>query len=216
MRATLAQLPVVRAHQKHLFIAADLSRLHKLEEKNEIRQELLQALSTLYALVNCAGITTHKLLCNEQEATISQVFDTNVVAPIALARLAYRPMLKVAKTQEKPVILNVSSLLSLTELTTPGTTIYAALKAAILGFTQSLAAELKGSVRVNSILPGLISETDMARGANQSLPKVSLSAVVDETIRLIKDKNANGQNVAVDGSGAHLLKTELVDFAKGP
>lgn len=212
LRDTLVRLPVIRPHQIHQYIVTDLSRFHELDEQNKARQELMQAFSSLYALINCAGATTYRLLCSEPQSTIPSVLATNVIAPIALARLAYKPMLKVAKAQEKPVILNVSSLLSFTEVTSPGTTIYAALKAAMLGFTQSLAAELKDLVRVNSILPGLISETGMARGANPNLPKVSLNAVVDEAMRIIRDTTINGQNVAVDQSGVHLLKTELVSL----
>jgi 3-oxoacyl-[acyl-carrier protein] reductase len=62
-----------------------------------------------------------------------------------------------------------------------------------------LAAELKGKIRVNSILPGLIQETNMGANANiDTIQKVSLEEVVKVTIDTILDESANGKHVVVD------------------
>ena len=44
-----------------------------------------------------------------------------------------------------------------------GSTIYAASKAGVLGFTKSLAQELAPRIRVNAIAPGFV-DTDMTKG----------------------------------------------------
>lgn len=121
--------------------------------------------------------------------------------------MAVKPMIKNLRQQGTPSILNISSVLSLTGLTTPGTTLYAALKAGILGFTESLAAELNGKVRVNAVLPGLVTETDMGKNATVGgkFPIVSLEEVVDSCVEVICDETLNGQYILADGKGFRSL-----------
>jgi 3-oxoacyl-[acyl-carrier protein] reductase len=64
-------------------------------------------------------------------------------------------------------IINVSSGLAFRGGN--GSTVYAASKAGIIGFTKSLAQELAPRIRVNAIAPGYV-DTDMTKGtcsANQ-------------------------------------------------
>ena len=62
-------------------------------------------------------------------------------------------------------IINISSGLAFRG--GKGSTIYAASKAGILGFTKSLAQELAPRIRVNAIAPGYV-DTDMTKGATQA------------------------------------------------
>jgi 3-oxoacyl-[acyl-carrier protein] reductase len=150
-------------------------------------------------LINCAGITNHKLLPRLSDQDIITTLNLNLTAPILLSKMCFKPLLHSNKGSSfTPTIINISSILA-TSSTIPGTSVYAASKAGLLGFTSSLAAELKGKIRVNSILPGLIQETNMGANANiDTIQKVSLEEVVKVTIDTILDESANGKHVVVD------------------
>lgn len=60
-------------------------------------------------------------------------------------------------------IINISSGLAFRG--GKGSTVYAASKAGVLGFTKSLAQELAPRIRVNAIAPGYV-DTDMTKGAS--------------------------------------------------
>lgn len=216
LKTNINSLPVIASHQRHSYIRCDLQELLNDEDpdsKSRLNNELINCLSDVSILVNCAGITTHKLLPRISRDEIVYTVSLNLIAPIILSKLSYRPMMKVAsklKTSldsgsfKKPIMLNISSILSMTDSTLPGTTVYAALKAGILGFTKSLAAELKGKIRVNALLPGLIVGTQMGSDAmiddsELKSKTVSLDEVVDKAIEVISNDSINGQNVIIDG-----------------
>ena len=100
--------------------------------------------------------------------------------------------------KQNPSILNVSSVLSLTEHVLPGTSVYAASKAGLLGFTKSLSNELKGRIRVNALLPGLVKETDMGMNVNSGLEQVSLDEVSNKAVQVLSDLSMNGECVVVE------------------
>lgn len=195
-------------YQEHKFVTYNLLDLaHGKEPENH--SFLLEALNESSILVNCAGTTTNTLLARAPERSIIDTIDTNLVAPIILSKLAIKPFTKIGKLQkQKPVIVNVSSVLSFTGLSSPGTTVYAALKAGLLGFTKSLANELRGSIRVNSVLPALVKETDMGKKApaGNSFPVIQMKDAVDNAIELVTDESLNGQLLIADGKGHRFLE----------
>lgn len=188
-------------NQDHKYISYDLLNLARGEEPDN-HSFLIEALKTSNILVNCAGMSTHTMLAKAIDDSVRETIGLNLLAPILLSKLAIKPMLKLAKLQEtRPTILNVSSMLSLTGLAAPGTTVYAALKAGLLGFTQSLAYELNGKIRVNAILPSLVTETDMGRLAalQGRFPTIPLQVVADASVDLICDDSLNGKLMVADG-----------------
>jgi 3-oxoacyl-[acyl-carrier protein] reductase len=106
-------------------------------------------------LVNNAGITRDNLLMRMSEEDWDAVMNTNLKGAFLFTRALTRSFVK----QRSGRIINVSSISGL--MGNPGQCNYAASKAALIGFTKSLARELASRhITVNAIAPGFI-ETDM-------------------------------------------------------
>jgi len=107
------------------------------------------------ALVNNAGINLDRILATTHPDEVHKVILVNLEATILLTRLVVRNMIQGSGAS----IINVSSVIGHRGI--KGTSVYAATKSALIGFTNSLARELgPRNIRVNAILPGYI-ETDM-------------------------------------------------------
>lgn len=200
LQQNLDQL-VCTQSQTHNIVAFDLADFARGKEACALGYvSLVENLKLATYLVNCAGVATYSLLTKTPHETITNVIDLNLTSPIILSKIALDPMMRLLrKTKVVPCILNVSSMLSTTGLTAPGTSAYAALKAGLLGFTESLAAELNGKIRVNAALPVLVKETDMGRAASDKLKTVPLSTVVDTCTKVLTDENLNGKFVPIEG-----------------
>lgn len=202
---TLDQLPT-DSSQKHDYLLYDLLKLYR-EAGTSKTEELTETLSQSSILVNCAGIANHNLLHKLSNEAVVNTLQLNLLSPILLSKIAIMPMIKhLRKTKIVPNILNISSMLSLSGVTIGGTTPYAALKAGLLGFTQSLLNELNGKVRVNAVLPGLVPETEMGKTGSKSLPSVSLADVISTCEKIITDTDYNGDLIVADGKGFRKLE----------
>jgi 3-oxoacyl-[acyl-carrier protein] reductase len=114
-------------------------------------------------LVNNAGVTRDGLLMRMSDADWDTVLNTNLKGAFHFTRAFFRAFAK----QRAGRIINISSVIGL--IGNPGQANYAASKAGLIGFTQSVARELAGrGVTVNAIAPGFI-ETDMTSGLNAEL-----------------------------------------------
>lgn len=108
-------------------------------------------------LVNNAGITRDNLLMRMKPADWDAVIATNLNGVYYCSQAVLRPMIR----QRSGRIINISSVVGL--MGNAGQVNYAASKAAILGFTKSLAREVASrNVTVNAVAPGYI-ETDMTK-----------------------------------------------------
>ncbi|MCR4322381.1 MAG: SDR family oxidoreductase [Candidatus Brocadiaceae bacterium] len=129
------------------FLVCDLS-------KEENRKTLCESISEIWhdkidILINAAGIYSMEAIRNNTPDLWYQLMEINVIAP---ADLLSKLVLKLAKGA---VVVNISSVAGI--VATPGSSVYASTKAAILSFTRSAAAELaKRGIRVNAILPGMV------------------------------------------------------------
>ena len=106
-------------------------------------------------LVNNAGVTRDGLLMRMSDADWDTVLDTNLKGAFLVTKAFSRAMIKARAGR----IINVSSVIGL--IGNAGQCNYAASKAGLIGFTQSVAKELAPrGITVNAIAPGFI-ETDM-------------------------------------------------------
>ncbi len=125
------------------------------EQVKNIIDQISQKYGVIDILVNNAGITRDQLLMKMSEDDWDDVLNVNAKSCFNTSRAVVRGMMKARKGK----IINVTSVVGLTGNAGQGN--YAASKAAIVGFTKSLAKELgPRNIAVNCIAPGFIN-TDM-------------------------------------------------------
>lgn len=125
-------------------------------------QEILAELGQVDILVNNAGITRDGLLMKMTEEDWDRVMAVNLKSVYNTCQALARPMVKARGGK----IINISSVVGLTG--NAGQANYAASKAGMIGFTQSLAKELASrNITVNCIAPGFI-KTSMTDGLNDA------------------------------------------------
>ncbi|MGO8766176.1 MAG: 3-oxoacyl-[acyl-carrier-protein] reductase [Limisphaerales bacterium] len=126
-------------------------------------EKILAECGKVDVLVNNAGVTRDGLLMRMSDADWDAVLDTNLKGAFLLTKAFFRVFAK----QRAGRIINVSSVIGL--IGNPGQANYAASKAGLIGFTQSVARELASrGVTVNAIAPGFI-ETDMTAELSEVL-----------------------------------------------
>jgi 3-oxoacyl-[acyl-carrier protein] reductase len=111
----------------------------------------------IYGLVNNAGIGTAGLLSMTHNDAIVRTVQLNTVSPIILTKYVLRSMMN----ERAGRIVNVASVVASSGWS--GLAAYAASKAALVGFTRSLAREVGPlGITVNAVAPGFI-ETQLTR-----------------------------------------------------
>ena len=134
--------------------AADFEAAQKLAD------DVINDFGSIDVLVNNAGITKDNLLMRMSEADFETVMKVNMNSVFNNTKAVLRPMLK----QRSGSIINLSSVVGVKG--NPGQSNYSASKAAIIGFTKSIALELGSrNIRCNAIAPGFI-ETEMTKALN--------------------------------------------------
>jgi 3-oxoacyl-[acyl-carrier protein] reductase len=118
-------------------------------------------------LVNNAGITRDNLLLRMKEDEWDAIMATNLKPAYRLAKAVLRGMMKARHGR----IIQIGSVVGSSG--NAGQVNYAAAKAALIGFTKSLAQEVGSrNITVNCVAPGFV-ETDMTK----DLPEASREAM---------------------------------------
>ena len=135
------------------------------EAAQKLAAAVMEKFGSIDVLVNNAGITKDNLLMRMSEADFDSVMKVNMKSVFNLTKAVMRPMLK----QKKGSIINMSSVVGVKG--NAGQANYSASKAAIIGFTKSVALELGSrNIRCNAIAPGFI-ETEMTESLGEQAVK---------------------------------------------
>jgi 3-oxoacyl-[acyl-carrier protein] reductase len=136
----------------------------------QLTKDVIDDFGSIDVLVNNAGITKDVLLMRMSEEDFDRLMAVNMKSVFNMTKFVSAIMLK----QKSGSIINMSSIVGVKG--NAGQSNYAASKAAINGFTKSIALELGSrNIRCNAIAPGFI-ETEMTE------------ALADETVKKWRDQ----------------------------
>jgi 3-oxoacyl-[acyl-carrier protein] reductase len=168
--------------------------------------QVSDTLGAVEILVNNAGITRDDLLMRMKPEAWDAVIQTNLKSVYLCSRAVLRGMLR-AKWGR---IINISSVAGV--YGNPGQANYAAAKAGVIGFTQSLAKEIGSrGITVNAVAPGFI-ETDMTAALGEDAAAAAVQQItlgrlgrpeeVASAVGYLASADASyitGQTIVVDG-----------------
>ena len=157
-------------------------------------------------LINNAGITSDQLFLRMKDSDWDNVINTNLNGVFNLSKIFIKNMVK----NRNGRIINISSISGL--MGNPGQVNYSSSKAALNGFTKSLAKELGSrNITVNSVAPGFI-ETDMTSYLDDSAKKDVIETIplkrlgkpedVAALVMFLASEEASyitGQTISIDG-----------------
>ena len=185
--------------QFHPFDLVDTSAMAALVSR--LRQEA----GPLYGLVNNAGLGTAGVLAMMRDEQIEALIRLNTLSPIVLTRHVVRSMM----SERAGRIVNISSIVAATGY--QSLSVYSATKAALIGFTRSLAREVgQLGITVNAVAPGFV-DTEMTReldrkqrdqiarrSALRRLPEAADIAAAVEFLLSDQARNITGTTLTVD------------------
>jgi 3-oxoacyl-[acyl-carrier protein] reductase len=165
-------------------VSLDVSDAGRVEE---VFTEVECRFGRLDALVNNAGVARDRLLPRMEEEAWSTIIDVNLKGAARCARAALGLMLPARSGH----IVNVSSFSALRG--NIGQANYAAAKAGLIGFSQSLAREVGPfNIQVNTVLPGVLA-TGMTAGMD---PERRNELVASNVLNRIGDADEIGRFIA--------------------
>ncbi|MDA9955337.1 3-oxoacyl-[acyl-carrier-protein] reductase [Gammaproteobacteria bacterium] len=157
-------------------------------------------------IINNAGITKDQLFLRMKDEDWDDVINTNLSSVFNITKAFIKSMVK----QREGRVINIASVAGL--MGNPGQVNYSSSKAAIGGFTKSLAKELASrNITVNSIAPGFISSdmTDALTDDQKSeiLNQIPMQKfgdpknIAELAVFLASEKGQyiTGQTISVDG-----------------
>jgi 3-oxoacyl-[acyl-carrier protein] reductase len=176
------------------------------ESAIKLAENVFNDFGSIDVLVNNAGITKDNLLLRMSEEDFNIVMKVNMNSVFNNTKAVLRQMLK----QKNGSIINLSSVVGVKG--NAGQSNYSSSKAAIIGFTKSVALELGSrNIRSNAIAPGFI-ETEMTGALDEEMVQTWRNAiplkrggspddVANLTLFLASDMSAyiTGQVINVDG-----------------
>jgi 3-oxoacyl-[acyl-carrier protein] reductase len=157
---------------------------------------LRREFGAIWGLVNNAAIGPSGVLATMRDRDIASAVHLNTLSPLILTKYVARAMLAGGGGR----IVNISSVVASTGYS--GLSVYSAGKAALVGFTRSLARELgPAGLTVNAVAPGFV-ETEMTQrldpGQREQIARrsalqrlVDPEDVADAVLFLLDDRSRN-------------------------
>lgn len=178
-------------------------------EWNDVKnmtEQVLKDWGKIDILVNNAGVTRDGLLVRMKEEDWNLVLQVNLHGTFHCTKAVLQPMTK----QRSGRIVNIASIVG--AMGNVGQANYAASKAAVIGFTKSVAREYASRmVTVNAVAPGFV-DTAMTQGLQQEVRDALLKQIplgrlgqpgdVAEAVRFLASEEAGyitGQVLHVNG-----------------
>ena len=148
--------------------AVDVAESRAVAEAGE---KILAETGRVDILVNNTGITRDGLLVRMSEQDWDTVLDTNLKGAFLFTKAFARAFIK----RRSGCVINISSITGL--IGNAGQCNYAASKAALIGFTKSVARELASrGITVNALAPGFV-ETDMTAALSEEVRRELLQKI---------------------------------------
>jgi len=152
-----------------MLVSGDIAREN---EAKQIVSRVRERFGFIDVLVNNAGIALPtQLITDTTLADWNRVMETNVTGMFLVTNAVLPEMV----SQKRGAIVNISSMWGVTGGSCE--VAYSSSKAAVIGFTKSLAKEVAPSgIRVNCVAPGFVL-TDMTRGFDEGV----IAGICEET-----------------------------------
>ncbi|HEV7203142.1 MAG TPA: SDR family oxidoreductase [Jatrophihabitans sp.] len=184
-------------------------RADDAEHRAEAIATAIREYGSLDVLVNNTGINpAYGKLADIDEAAARKIMDVNVLAALLWTRQAVAAGLG----RERPgTVVNMASVAGLAPA--PGIAYYGVSKAALIGLTYQLAAELAPNIRVNAIAPAVVktkfaealySDDEAAAAAQYPLQRLGVPEDIGAAAAFLASSDSGwitGQVLVVDGGG---------------
>lgn len=184
-------------------VFGNLSDFNKCKEI--VKQLRLENLD-IEVLINNAGITKDNLILRMKPEDFKEVLEVNLYSAFYMSKLLVKDMMK----RKSGKIINISSISGIRG--NIAQTNYSASKAALIGFTKSLAKEMASrNILVNAVAPGFI-DTEMTQKLSDTikdeilkdipLNRVGKAIEVANLVRFLASENSSyitGEVISVDG-----------------
>lgn len=152
--------------QKALYFQASVSNFQQV---SDMFASIIKKFGKVDILVNNAGIIRDALLENMSEDDWESVISVNLKGTYNCTKLAVGPM----KQQQYGRIVNITSVVG--QCGNIGQANYAASKAAVIGFTKTVAREYaRFGITVNAVAPGFIESSMLEKVPKDVLTKILL------------------------------------------
>jgi len=160
------------------------------EAFEQLLGEVGESFGRVDGLVNNAGVMLLGPADEEDPAASRVMIEVNLLGVINGTRAAMRLM----KRQRRGRIINIASQAG--KVGMPGGATYCATKSAVIGFSEAVRAELKGSgVGISWVLPGLVN-TELASGL-PDIPLMDLLAPEEVAAAVVKAMTKGGSEIWV-------------------